>query len=179
MKPAAARLLLVLVLFAGWLGYLGYLVLCRPHSPGGLRGAFEGRPLALSRPQFLVSRVDVVAEVHDPSGQGVLVKKVLFPQTNSPFKEGDTIHVENLERCRPLPDPMAKSKEAPFDYTGPGEYILPLNVLEKDGARRYEVTATPPSPGFPPMQSGNVGPPRIYPNTPEMRAEYDQIHKPQ
>jgi hypothetical protein len=177
MKPTAARLLLVLVLFIGWLGYLGYLVLCRPHTPDGLRGAFEGRPLALSRPQFLVSMVDVVAEVHDASGENVLVKEILFP-AKSPLQVGDKIHVENLDQCRPLPDPMAKTKETPPDYSGPGEYILPLNVIEKDGARHYQVTPTPPSPGFPPMQSGSVGPPRIYPHTPEMRAEYDQVRKP-
>jgi hypothetical protein len=179
MKPALARLVLTIALFAGWLGYLGYLVVCRPHTPEGLRGAFDGRPLTLSRPQIFVSMLDVVAQVDNIDGKNVLIKEVLYPSTKPPVQSGDRIDVENIERCHPLPDPMAKEVEPPPDFTGAGEYILPLEIIEMDGKRRFQVVPTPPSPGFPPPLLGNIGPPRIYPATPEMRAEYKQIAKPQ
>jgi hypothetical protein len=166
MRPAVARLILTVVLFAGWLGYLGYLVVCRPHAPSGLRGAFAGRPLTLSRPQFLVSTVDVVAEVKDDKGEQVVVKEVLFPKENAPVQEGETIRVEQIEECG-------------GDYTGPGRYLLPLQSLDgAKGARRFSVTPTPPSPGFPSLQGVHVGLPHIYPATEEMLAEYRQIAKP-
>ncbi len=65
MRPAVGRLILTIALFVGWLVYLGFLVLCRPHTPDNLRGAFAGRPVTVSRPQILVSMLDVVA----PRGQ--------------------------------------------------------------------------------------------------------------
>jgi hypothetical protein len=178
MKPAATRLALTIALFLGWLSYLGYLVVCRPHAPNGLRGAFEGRSLTLSRPQFLVSMIDVVAEVNDASGENVIIQEVLFPREKPPLTKGEKIHVENIDHCHPVPDPMARDSEPPHDYTGPGSYILPLHVIEKNGERRFQVVPTPPSPGFQPQQGSNVGPPRIYPATPELLAEYREIAKP-
>ncbi len=177
MKPAVGRLIVTAALFAAWLGYLGYLVVCRPHTPGGLRGAFEGRPLTLSRPQFLVSTLDVIAEVSGDKGEHVVVKEVLFPKS-APVKAGETIHVEDIDRCVPLHDPLAKQSDPPPDYSGPGEYLLPLQSIGKDGDHRFQVVPTPPSPGFPPSQGVNVGPPRIYPATDEIRAEYRSIAKP-
>ena len=174
MKPVVGRLLVTIALFAGWLGYLGYLVLCRPHAPGGLAGAFDGRPLTLSRPQFLKSAVDVVARVNDKDGEDVVVKEVLYPSEEAPLKTGDKIKVTNIDHCRPLPDPTVKDPETPpDDWTGPGEYILPLQK-NKD---TFEVVPIPPSPGYPPGHGGAAGPPRIYPATPEMLAEYKQIAK--
>ena len=178
MKLAGQRLILTVVLFLGWLGYLTYLVLCRPHTPRGLLGAFEGRPLTLSRPQILVSTLDVVAKVSGDKGEKVEVKEVLFPKSNAPVKPGDEIHVENIDRCRPLPDPLAKDANPPPDYSGPGEYLLALQPLDPNDAHRYEVVPTPPSPGFATSQGVNLGLPRLYPATPEMLAEYSQITKP-
>jgi hypothetical protein len=179
MKPAVGRLLVTIALFAGWLGYLGYLVLCRPHTPGGVVGAFDGRPLTLSRPQFLVSTVDVVARVDDKDGENVTVEEVLSPKEKAPVKVGDKIKVTNIGRCRPLRDPMMKEQETPDDWTGPGEYILPLQSDPRKNKDTFEVVPTPPSPGYPPGHGGAAGPPRIYPATPEMRAEYKQIAKPE
>src|SRR5215469_14337409 len=180
MKLAVGRLLVTIALFAGWLGYLGYLVLCRPHAPAGLRGAFEGQPLTLSRPQFLVSAVDVVARVDDEDGENVTVEEVLHPKEKAPVKAGDKIKVTNILRCRPLPDPTTPEQETPpNDWTGPGTYILPLQRKDKD---TFEVVPTPPSPGYPREphgRAGAAGPPRIYPATPEMLAEYRQIAKPE
>jgi hypothetical protein len=178
MKPVAARLILTAALFCAWLGYLGYLVVCRPHTPGGLRGAFEGRPLTLSRPQFLVSMLDVVAEVSGDKGEKVIIKDVLFPKSASPVKVGEEIHVENIDICRALPDLLAKETNPPLDYSGPGLYLLPLQVIDAGEAHRFAVVPTPPSPGFPPTLGISVGPPRIYPATKEMLAEYSEIAKP-
>lgn len=178
MKRAVERLILTAVLFLGWLGYLGYLVMCRPHSPGGLLGAFEGRPLTLSRPQFLVSSLDVVADVSGDKGKKAIVKEVLFPQSNSPVKAGDEIQVENIDHCRSMPDPLAKNDNPPPDYSGPGLYLLPLQAIDDRDPRRFEVVPTPPSPGFPPSSSAGAGPPRIYPGTSEILAEYRELAKP-
>ncbi|HEY7330367.1 MAG TPA: hypothetical protein VH592_22195 [Gemmataceae bacterium] len=178
MKLAAGRLILTAALFLGWLGYLSYLVVCRPHTPDGLRGAFEGRPLTLSRPQFLVSTLDVVAEVSGQKGEKVIVKEVLFPKANAPVKAGNEIYVENIESCQPPSDPLAKEKDPPPDYIGPGEYLLPLQSPDTEGANRFKVVPTPPSPGFPLSQGAHSGPPRLYPATPQMLAEYGEIKKP-
>lgn len=58
MRPVVLRFVAMLVLFALWIGYLYYLVLTLPNSPNGL-------PPILSRPQFLVSDLDVVGEIED------------------------------------------------------------------------------------------------------------------
>jgi hypothetical protein len=175
-KPPAIRLLLTAVLFAGWLGYLTYLVLCRPHAPGGLVGAFEGRPVTLSRPQFLVSMLDVVAKLEDEKGETIVIKEVLYPKEGAAVQTGQTIRVENIKDCRPLPDPESKASPPP-DYTGPGEYLLPLQFHEKNGKKRFEVVPIPPSPGFPPQHNDSAGPPRIYPYNESIEAEYRQIAK--
>lgn len=180
MKPKVARLILTVILFLGWLSYLGYLVVCRPHTPAGLRGAFQGRPLTLSRPQFLVSTLDVVAEVSGDKGESVVVKEVLFPNPDdAPVNKGDTIHVEHMDNCHhPLPDPLAKDAHPPPDYTGPGDYLLPLQAIGNKEDRRFQVVPTPPSPGFFSAPNVRVGPPRIYPATNEMLKEYrEEISK--
>jgi len=167
--PQVGRLIVTAVLFVGWLGYLGYLVYSRPHTP-------DGRPLALSRPQFLVSMLDVVARVNDDKGEDVVVDEVLYPEEKPPVKAGDKIRVENIDKCRPLPNPLEKG-EPPLDWTGPGSYLLALQVSERNGARHFEVVPTPPSPGYPPSHGLSAGPPRIYPATPQMLAEYRSIPK--
>jgi hypothetical protein len=153
MKLAQGRLLVVVVLFVAWLGYLAFLVTCRPHLPTGLRGAFEGQPLTLSRPQVLASTLDVIAEVNDVTGDDVTVVEVLYPLENAPVKKGDKIKVENVEQCRPQLDPIKKNQETPLDWTGPGHYLLPLQLVKRDDKSIYEVTATPVSPGYPHPES--------------------------
>jgi hypothetical protein len=177
MKPQAQRLLLTAILFVGWLGYLSYLVVCRPHTPDGLRGAFEGRPVTLSRPQLLVSALDVIAEVSGEKGEKVIVKEVLYPK-NPPVKAGDTIQVEHIDLCHPVADPVARDFTPPPDYNGPGDYLLPMQPREKEDGQHYQVVPTPPSPGFLSSSGVSAGPPRIYPATQGIRAEYQQIVKP-
>ena len=166
LHPAAIRLGAVAVLLVGWLGYLAYLVLTMPRTP-------QGGPLILSRPQFLVSQVDVVAEVDalaDGSGPSpsVTIKEVLYPKEGALVKPGDKVHVVGLNDCSRPPREGEKPADVPRDWTGPGLYLLALN--EKD-ADTYAVVPTPPSPGV------HTGHPRIFPATPAALAEYRAIKK--
>jgi hypothetical protein len=157
MNAAYGRFLLCLALFLGWLGYLGYLVAER--SRGG--------DIVLSRPQFLVSDLDVVAAVTKGSDT-VTVVDVLHPDDSAArHLKGKQIQVTNLDDCRPPGDPM---RPPPPDLQADGNYLLPLQDLGPDG-KEYRVVATPPSPGF------RYGTPRIYPATPQVLAQYKQIRK--
>jgi hypothetical protein len=139
MRPAVVRLLVAALLFAGWLGYLIYLVATTPRTPAGT-------PLVLSRPQILVSDFDIVGEV-EGIDKPVTVVTVLYPDAEK-GQEGKEIKVTNLKECKPLPRPEQKAGQVPEDYSGPGLYLLPLRKVG-DGPD-YEVTPTPASPGYPP-----------------------------
>jgi hypothetical protein len=169
LQPAAIRLVALALLFMAWLGYLAYLVVKMPHTA-------TGEPLILSRPQLLVSQLDVIAEVDaakDVSGPSpeVTIKEILFPKTGAPVKVGDKVHVVGLKECRRPPHDAEKTSDVPPDWTGPGRYLLPLQQANAD---TYRVVPTPPSPGFPPTRD-RAGPPRIYPATAAARAEYQAI----
>jgi hypothetical protein len=165
--PAAWRLILVGAVFAGWIGYLGYLVY------------MQSRPTAaivLSRPQLLISDVDVIAEVDGNSEPAqVRVKEVLYvrkkegagKQTAAP-EAGKAIEVYGIKRSG---HHNARTGKHEPDFTGPHTYLLPLRAV---GDNRYEVVPIPYSPGYP-LQPG---PPRIYPDSPEIRAQYQQIPRP-
>lgn len=180
MKPQAARLMVMAALFLGWLGYLGYLVVCRPHTPNGLRGAFVGRAVTLSRPQILVSTLDIVAEVSGDKGEKVVVKRVLYPKNekDAPVKVGETIQVDFIDLCHAVPDQVGSNANPPPDYNGPGDYLLPLQPAGDEDGHHFQVVSTPPSPGFPQSLEHKVGPPRIYPATSEVLVEYKEIVKP-
>ncbi len=151
MKPAVVRLGLALLLFAGWLGWLLYLAVT------------ASRPVVLSRPQLLVSNLDVIAEV--PSLEGnpptVTVKSVHWPKDDdwADALKGRTIAVDNLARCKD-------------DWKGPGEYILPLTTDRKT----FHVTPLPRSPGFPGANPAAERP-RIYPVTPQTIQQLGTIAK--
>ena len=150
MKARALWLIATSVLFLAWLGWLGYLAWT------------TSRPIVLSRPQLLVSTVDVIAEVQEKDGKPADQAKVLevhWPP-NGPEQKlvGQTIHVVNLP-------------ESEFKWIGPGQYILPL---VKDG-NAYRVAEIPLSPGFDPDLHGEH--PRIYPRTAETIKQLDSIRK--
>jgi hypothetical protein len=156
MNLARARFALALALFLGWLGYLGYLVAERPNGQS-----------VLSRPQFLVSEYDVVADA-TPGSNVVTVKRVLWPQTADARKlEGKQLTVVNLDECRPPSDVLKKERP---DLTTGGEYLLPVQSMDEQG-KEYRVAPTPPSPGFP------RGTPRIYRFSKEVEAEYRSLDK--
>jgi hypothetical protein len=176
MRPAVVRLLVAALLFAGWVGYLVYLVVTTPRTPAGT-------PLVLSRPQILVSEFDVVGEVERTKmGDVVKVLTVLYPDSEKGL-EGKQITITNLDQCKALPradqHTDQKAVEVPPDYSGPGQYLLPLRKVG-DGLD-YEVVPTPGSPGYPP-NGLRLGPPRIYPLLSErvkeqVLAQYRQILK--
>jgi hypothetical protein len=153
MKPATLRLTLAALLFAAWIGWLVYLVYSMTSSlPTGAT-----RPVVLSRPQFLVSSLDVSADVPkiDADPAEVIIREVFWPTKEAQDLIGKHIKVSHLPECRE-------------DWLGPGEYILPL---EPFGEKGYQVVPLPRSPGFP------SGRPRIYPSTPQTRRQLQAIRK--
>jgi hypothetical protein len=153
MKAARLRLLLAALLFFAWIGWLAYLAAKVTLEP----------PLVLSRPQFLVSNLDVVAQVeqipdHDDKLTTVNVVQVYYPPGEKAL-EGKTIQVAGLAGCHK-------------DWKGPGQYIVPL-VRSGD---KYFVAAVPHSPGFPPAgeQPHRC---RIYPANPQTLAQLKSIPK--
>jgi hypothetical protein len=169
MRPPAVRLLIAVVVFLLWIGYLAYQVLTRPTVPPG--EPLTGRPLVLSRPQIMLSRLDVLAEVPDKEGVvEVEVKEVLF-QKDGHVKAGDKLKVINIgEAC-----PPHSIKEPPksYDWTGPGTYILPLQPAPfRQG--EYEVVPIPEGAVLGRRADWTL-PPRIYPGSQEALAQYRQI----
>src|SRR4051812_10367873 len=99
LHPAVLRLLAVFVLFAGWIGYLVYQVVTLPQTS-------TGTPLILSRSQFLVSKMDVIARLDSIAPDAaVVIEEVLYPKKDAPLTVGAKVRVTNLGRCRPLPMP--------------------------------------------------------------------------
>jgi hypothetical protein len=147
MKAAVVRLVVALVLFLSWIGWLAFLAVTTT------------RPVVLSRPQLLVSTLDVIAEVNaagDHPAEEVLVKDVHWPAEEKALA-GRRITVIDL----PNGD----------GWMGPGMYILPL-VKEGEG---YRLATIPSSPGYDATLRGDR--PRIYPVTPETLAQLDEIPK--
>jgi hypothetical protein len=150
-NPQKVRLILAAVLFAAWMGYLSYLVYALPKSPNSL-------PIVLSRPQILVSEVDVIGTVN-LKDKTVKVQEVLYPDDAKKALAGEEIKVANLDEIKP---PLSEQGNL-------GPCLIPLQVGE-DGL--YHVAHVPPSPGY------SHGDARIYPATGETRAEYRTIRKP-
>jgi hypothetical protein len=150
------RTLLLLALaaagFLGWIGYLAFLVLTVRH------------PVVLSRPQLLGADLDVVARLDDLGGKATVVDVPWSRPGQAAPEKGKSIRVTNLERCRP-------------DWTGPGEYLLPLKRAVDD----FEVAPTAPSPGYPPapdpfLPRPKEGPPRIYRSSPAVLEQLRQLY---
>ncbi len=145
---ASVRLALAILLFGSWISWLAYLA------------ATTTRPIVLSRPQFLVSTLDVIARVEADGPRPhplVHVTDVHWPTDQADLKL-KSISVRNLPQCA--------------GWQSPGEYILPL-VKSGDA---FEVARVPPSPGYVP--SGNSPALRIYPRTAETVRQLEGIGKP-
>jgi hypothetical protein len=145
MPSPRVRLAVAAALFVGWLGWLGYLA------------ATGTDTVVLSRPQFLVSNLYVVADLEggpDHPGDVVTVREASGPAAG---EKGVARHAKLTVKNLPL-----VGRDQGWD--GPGEYILAL-TRNRDGT--CLVTATPPSPGYPPAGEGRVpgGRLRIYPAT--------------
>lgn len=149
--PAAAQrlaFLVMLLLFLAWLGWLGFL------------GFTTQTPVVLSRPQFLVSAVDVVAVIDQfaEGSQQVKVKQVLWSGSEPPNDlAGKTITITNLDQTH-------GGREA-------GEYLLPL--IPDGGQNSWQVVPVPRNPG-----SGKVDVAIIYPATQQVVAQHARMPKP-
>jgi hypothetical protein len=189
-KPRLWPAIVTGVLFFCWLAYLIFLVFTLPHAPGG-------GPVILSRPQFLVSDLDIVAQIEGPDGP-VVIREVFYPKKGAP-QPGQRILVTNLAECGPYKHSRegGKPEKVLADYTGPGLYILALRPTELlscvhlvgmlslastasastaclpgpelDTALSYKVVPTPPSPGY------WLGAPRIYHAIPATLAQLKVI----
>jgi len=159
-KLAVVRLVVAATLFAGWIGWLVYLA------------ATQRNPVVLSRPQLLISDLDVIAQVDDPKEKVVVKEVYAWRQNGDPPTVGTALEIANLDKCRRFPRDNEKADAVPPDWQGPGLYILPLRKVDE----HYEVALIPPSPGFSPALI--PGPPRIYPLTDETRAQLKAIKEP-
>jgi len=145
MTPATARrtfLIASAAAFALWIGYLVFLAVSTRH------------PVVLSRPQFLVADLVVVAQVERADADRVKVVRVKRPQQDQ--LRDQEIHVTNLADCE--------------GWAGADRYILPLVA---QGPGEYRVAAVPRSPGYPGGQR-----PRIYPATPATERQLDVLPTP-
>ena len=151
-QPQRARFWLLVsgILFLIWIGVLGFLA------------ATTAEPVVLSRPQLLVSTLDVIADIEEENGApktAVRVEEVHWPAAAAKRK-GQPLEVAQLNEAE--------------GWRGPGKYVLPL--VERDGI--FLVAPLPRSPGF----AGTVGklhPPRIYPLTADTRRQLESIRKPE
>ena len=153
MKSATARFALTLVVFIGWLGWLLNLAISTAH------------PIVLCEPQFLVSNLDVLAEVSSINGNAdeVIVREVHWPKAEGDKLIGKKLKITNLAECKE-------------DVHGAETlYIL---ALVPDGKDAYRVAPLPRSPGFVAGPGSKAARPRIYPVTPETRKQLDRIQKP-
>jgi hypothetical protein len=154
------RLILVVVLavvFLTWIGYLGVLAFTTRH------------PVVLSRPQLLAADLVVVGQV-ESLDRPVAVGEVLWPQSSEAVMlEGHSVTVANLKACQ-------------ADWVGPGWYIVPLVVKKIGAEEKFEVAVPGPRmPGYDPtfdQGKKTTWPPRIYPATPETRAQVVQVLNP-
>jgi membrane protein implicated in regulation of membrane protease activity len=172
MNPKLLRLTVAAALFAAWMGYLSYLVYALPRALQG-----NDLPLELSRPQILVSDLDIVGAIEDKEGQ-VKVNDVLYASKDQvPPEKGTTIKVVNLESVRKLVkvkdingEHWEERKPAALDNLATlGPCLLPLKRTY-DGTA-FQVVPLPPAPGT------SLTSPRIYPAIPEVLAEYRSIQK--
>jgi hypothetical protein len=144
MKRSGWRLAVAALLFMCWIGYLAYLA------------ATTTQPIVLSRPQFLIADLYVVATVaanpkmEDEPADEVTVKQVVWSANKDDSKLAK-IRVKDLHYHK---------SATPSGWQGPGDYVLALS-RNKDDGQSFQVTPLPRTPGFYGLPSG-----RIYKATP-------------
>jgi hypothetical protein len=145
MKKSPLVLAIAILLFAGWLTFLG------------IEAMRNRNPMVVSRSQLTLSQYDIEADLD--SGSAGLPTRITVHSVRwsvDGAKPSGEINVLNLPSVQ--------------GYVGPGRYFLPLVRKGND----YEVAKTPGSldPGFLPRESI---PPRIYPDTPEVQRQWNEI----
>lgn len=157
MTAAKVRLLVVAGLFLLWIGYLSYLALPTTTARDVKTSDGAVREFGiLARPQFLISTLDVIAQVDDPAAPTVRIAEVIWPLTALGKFEGKEVPVKNLAGSR--------------GWSEPGLYILPLVQQGPD----YYLAPIPRSPGADTASRQ----PRLYRATPVNREQLRLVPKP-
>jgi hypothetical protein len=156
-RPHPVLLILTGALFLAWIGYLAYQAFTLP------------RPnIVLSRPQFLVADLWIIAHI-DKTDEPVTVLECVYAADGvEKPADGDKLTVTNLADCKKLIRTSKNEIEPHDEFTGPGDYILPLSTKTS-----YRVTSVPHVPGL------AVYGPHIYPLTPETRARLGEMPHPE
>lgn len=139
------RLILAAIAFLGWIGWLAFLAITTT------------RPIVLSRPQFMFSQMDIIADIQakgDRPDPHVNISEVVWVRGDTEKPPSQKIEITNLDHI---------TQED--GWNGPGTYIIPL-VTE---GSTYRVAAIPASPGY------GGGKPRIYRLTPAARTQLLEI----
>ncbi len=154
------RLIIAVVLFFGWVGWLVYVAAAKRYT------------IVLSRPQFFVSNAWIVANLKGMSSPEtiVTVEEVIWTSgEHKKLTKGAEIKVFDLDKV---------GNEQ--NWVGPGLYILPLS----SSGNGYRLTRTPPSPGYPPPSPGKQPPSLedqlkrrlfIYPDLQQTRQQLQEI----
>jgi hypothetical protein len=160
MKSARLRLVLSIVLFAGWMGWLASRAISDKgrHDIVGPPGKGYDRKI-LSRAQFLVANFIIKASIDQfgDSASPVRIVEVVLPAGEEKLVD-KTITIANLAECKD-------------SWAGPGVYIVPIMT---DWKNDYRVPPIPRSPGSPDPKT-MAGRPRIYVDSPETREQLNQI----
>ncbi len=151
MRPSRLRLGIAAALFIAWISFLLYLAMV------------SRDPVVLSRPQFLVANLHVIAKLSGPSdrpGAAITIEELVWaadPKDRRLAREA--IQVGQLDQCGPEQG-----------WQGEGSYILPLQKLA-DGS--FTLAPLPVSPGFFPRSPQDQL--RIYPATDAARRQLSDI----
>lgn len=148
MGAAKIRLAVAAAAFVAWLAWLAYLVFQSHDS------------VILSRPQFLVANLHVVAhlsgDAEKPDGKAKILEVIWTADEADKNKTNSEMPIADLDQVGTTQG-----------WIGPRDYILPLLKL-KDG--RYRLAPIPASPGYP---GTNVG--RVYPATLQARRQLAEV----
>jgi hypothetical protein len=160
-KSKCVRLIVALVLFAGWMAYLGYAALTKSRGP------------IVSHIQAAAASYAIVAEVDaDQEGKTTTRVKVVeaLPSTvlSGGPEAGTECEVLNLQDVR--------------GFEGKGQYLLLVvpdtfairNPTDPHDIRRYYVIGQQRSPGNDLM---GVGKPAIYRWNEDVRKQYEKLHR--
>lgn len=151
MRPSRLRLSVAAALFAAWIGWLLYLAIVSHDL------------VVLSRPQFLVANLHVVARLSGTTerpGAAVTIQEVAWAVDPKDRRLPDgPIQVWQLDQCGPEQG-----------WLGSGSYILPLLKM---GDGTFWLAPLPASPGFFPREPGEQL--RIYPATEAARRQLQEI----
>jgi hypothetical protein len=160
-KPSKAGLLVSALLFAGWIGYLAYMVIT------------DRQAVVLSRPQILVASAVVVAEVKESNGKADPQVKVLeVRRADRREDEWQKLVGEIITLRHASPDRTDWTLDQAHGWRGPGQYLIPLDGSPE--SRSFAVVdLTSRSPGYN-MKSSQ---PFIYPNVEQASQQLERIPK--